>query len=255
MLIRRGAPAPLFREAKSTGPPVPCATPGADGPTPLISQLAAELSHDLAVPLTSIIANLELLEEELADSPNPVVDALLARTTRAAGRMRRMLDQRMELGTAPSVRTHGEVDLREVANQLADDASQLLVLAGARLNIGWLPVVRADPDAMYSVLQNLLTNAVKFTRPGVGPRLCISSSRVPNGWRISMTDNGIGIPAQRRADVFTPFIRANADAEGHGIGLGRVARIVYSLGGRVGADEVSGGGADVWFELPARSDG
>ena len=129
--------------------------------------------------------------------------------------------------------------LCEVANQLADDASQLLVLAGAQLDIGWLPVVRADPDAMYSVLQNLLTNAVKFTRPGVGPRLSISSSRVPTGWRISMTDNGIGIPAQRRADVFTPFTRANADAEGHGIGLGRVARIVYSLGGRVGADEVS----------------
>jgi len=141
-----------------------------------------------------------------------------------------------------------------VANQLADDASQLLVLADAQLDIGWLPVVRADPDAMYSVLQNLLTNAVKFTRPGVGPRLSISSSRVRTGWRISMTDNGIGIPAQRRADVFSPFTRANADAEGHGIGLGRVARIVYSMGGRVGAEEVSGGGADVWFELPACSD-
>ena len=69
-----------------------------------------------------------------------------------------------------------------------------------------------------------------------------------------MTDNGIGIPAQRRADVLSPFTRANADAEGHGIGLGRVARIVYSLGGRVGAEEVSGGGADVWLELPACSD-
>ena len=105
-----------------------------------------------------------------------------------------MLDQRME-GTAPSVRTLAEVDLCEVANQLADDASRLLVLAGAQLDIGWLPVVRADPDAMYSVLQNLLTNAVKFTRAGVGPRLSLSSSRVRTGRRTSMTDNGIGIPA------------------------------------------------------------
>ena len=253
MVIRRGEHTSVSGASRGTAPPSPCGTPGMPVPATLISQLAAELSHDLAVPLTSIIANLELLEEELAKSPDPVADALLSRASRAAGRMHRMLDQRMELGTAPSVRTLGEVDLCEVANQLADDASQLLVLAGARLDIGCLPIVRADPDAMYSVLQNLLTNAVKFTRPGVGPRLSISSSRVPTGWRISMTDNGIGIPAQRRADVFTPFTRANADAEGHGIGLGRVARIVYSLGGRVGADEVSGGGADVWFELPALS--
>ena len=56
-----------------------------------------------------------------------------------------------------------------MANQVADDASRLLVLAGAQLDIGWLPVVRADPDAMYSVLQNLLTNAVKFTRPASVP--------------------------------------------------------------------------------------
>ena len=75
------------------------------------------------------------------------------------------MDQRMELGTARSARTLAEVDPCEVANQVADDASRLLVLAGAQLDIGWLPVVRADPDAMYAVLQNLLTNAVKSTRP------------------------------------------------------------------------------------------
>ena len=253
-MIRRGAPAPITRDAEGPSIPSPCGVSATGGFASLSSQLSAELSHDLAVPLTSIIANLELLEDELVKRPDPAMDALLSRAARAADRMRRMLEQRMELGMTPSARTPGEVDLCEVAHQLADEAAQLLVLAGARLHIGWLPVVRANHDAMYSVLQNLLTNAIKYARPGVGPRLSISASRVPSGWRISMTDNGIGIPAQRRAEVFKPFARANADAEGHGIGLGRVARIVYSLGGRAGADEVSGGGADVWFELPARCD-
>ena len=251
MVIRRGVLAPFSRDARAAGIPNPCRAPGTGVPATLSSQLAAELSHDLAVPLTSVIANLELLEEELAKRPDPVVDALLSRAARAAGRMHRMVHQRMDLSTTPSAQALGEVDLCEVAHQLANDASQLLVTAGAQLHIGWLPVVRADPDAMYSVLQNLLTNAVKFARPGVGPRLSLSTTRVHSGWRISMADNGIGIPAQRRADVFTPFARATADADGHGIGLGRVARIVHSLGGRVGADEVAGGGADVWFELPA----
>ena len=68
-----------------------------------------------------------------------------------------------------------------------------------------------------------------------------------------MTDNGIGIPAERRMDVFTLFSRVDSGVEGHGIGLGTVARTVHSLGGRVGADEAPGGGAEVWFELPESS--
>ena len=103
MVIRSGDPASVSGETRGTSPPIARGTaPGSAGPATLISLLAAELSHDLAVPLTSIIANLELLEEELAKRPDPVADALLSRAARAAGRMHRMLDQRMELGTAPS---------------------------------------------------------------------------------------------------------------------------------------------------------
>jgi len=181
------------------------------------------------------------------------IAALLAGTIRAADRMERMLDQHMDVDPL-AVRTLVEADLSQVAHQLAVDSVGLLELAGARLQIGWLPLVHADPDQMYSVLQNLLTNAVKFTRPGVGPRVSISSSPVPYGWRISVTDNGIGIPADHRLDVFTLFTRANPCVEGHGIGLGSVARIVHALDGRVGVDEAPGGGAEVWFELPASAD-
>jgi signal transduction histidine kinase len=147
-----------------------------------------------------------------------------------------------------------DVDLGKVANQLALDSASLLEFAGATLEIGRLPVVRADPDEMYSVLQNLLTNAVKFTRPGVRPLLSISALQIPYGWRVSMTDNGIGIPVQRRTDVFTRFSRVDSGVEGHGIGLCTVARTVHALGGRVGADQAPSGGAEVWFELPASAD-
>lgn len=218
------------------------------------SQLVAELSHDMAVPLTAIIATLEMLDEELGEDPAPAVVTLLARAVRAADRMQSMLDRCMEADIAPASRTSTEVDLRELAHELAEDSSELLEQAGARLVIGTLPVVRADPDAMYSVLQNLLTNAVKFGRPGVVPRLSISANRVESAWRISVTDNGVGIPAQRRTEVFRSFLRLNAQVQGHGIGLGTVARIVHALGGRVGVDEVPGGGADVWFQLPASPD-
>ena len=205
----------------------------------------------MAVPLTSIIASLEMLEEQLGAHPDPEVGALLVRARQGADRMSRMLGQHMEIDQEPAARVLSGVDLGHVAFELAVDSARLLELADATLDIGCLPVVRADPDEMYSVLQNLLTNAVKFTRPDVRPWVSISAARVPDAWRISVTDNGMGIPEDSRADVFSLFSRARSRVEGHGIGLGTVARTIGALGGRVGAEPVAGGGAEVWFELPA----
>lgn len=207
----------------------------------LTSEFAAELSHDLRVPLASIIAHLEILEDELGEEPDAVVADVLARTRRAAERMQRMLEQRLETGRFARDDNLCEVDLLQVAQQLAVDSVWLLERSDAALEVGGLPVVHADPDEMYCVLQNLLTNAVKYVRPGECPKVQISSRRVPYAWHISVTDNGIGIPAGRRLDVFTLHRRANSRVEGHGIGLATVARIVHALGGRVGADEAQDG--------------
>jgi signal transduction histidine kinase len=219
-----------------------------------LSQLAAELSHDLRVPLSTIVASLEMLQEQMEGHSDPASARFLDRAVRAADRMRRMLDQNMAVTPVEAGQGRVDVDLDKVANQLALDAGHLLEQAGATLKIGRLPVVRARPDEMYSVLQNLLTNAVKFTRPGVRPWVTMSARQIPYGWRVSVTDNGIGIPGQRRMDVFTLFSRVDAEVDGHGIGLCTVARTVHNLRGRVGAEEAPGGGAEVWFELPAIPD-
>lgn len=254
MVIIRDGPVLVRTDPERTRSPASRTPVAADSAAMLVSQLAAQLSHDMRVPLSSIIASLEMLEEELGKEPDPAVASLLDRTTKAAHRMLRMLEHNMAIDPVAVGRTSVDVDLGGVAHQLALDSVRLLELAGATLEVGGLPVVLADPDEMYSVLQNLLTNAVKFTRPGVRPLVSISASRVPYGWRVSVSDNGIGIPADHRLDVFTLFTRASTRVDGHGIGLASVARTVHALGGRVGADETPGGGADVWFELPARSD-
>src|SRR3954466_4111130 len=127
----------------------------------MLNSELAEFSHDLRVPMTSIIAYLEMLEDQLGRYPDAVVADLLAGAKGASERMKRMLDQRMEIGRGEVQRPLVGVDLCQVASQLAADSSRLLDLAGATLKISWLPFVQADPDQMYCVLQNLLTNAVK----------------------------------------------------------------------------------------------
>jgi signal transduction histidine kinase len=142
------------------------------------------------------------------------------------------------------------VDLARLTEQLVLGSASLLDAAGATVETVDLPVVHADPDDMYSVLQNLLTNSMKFARPGVPPQVHVSGHRLPDGWRISFRDNGVGIPEERRVDVFSLFSRATSDVEGHGIGLATVYRIITAHGGRTGAAEAPGGGTEIWFELP-----
>ncbi|MEO5652795.1 MAG: HAMP domain-containing sensor histidine kinase [Marmoricola sp.] len=213
-------------------------------------EMAAELSHDLRVPLSSIIASVELLEDELRGRHlDESVAALLSRATHASDRMVRMLDQNMTLPAVGASPALPEVDLGEVARQFVLDSEDLLGSVDALVETGELPVVRADPDAMYSVLQNLITNSVKFARPGVAPRVQINALRLVDRWRISVRDNGVGLPVDSDLDVFSILSRGDSAVTGHGIGLATVARIVAQHGGRVGTTPAATG-AEIWFELP-----
>jgi signal transduction histidine kinase len=216
----------------------------------VMAQLAAELSHDLRVPLSSIVASVEMLEEELAGHPDRAVTALLGRTTRAADRMVRMLESNMDFGALDEAAHRVKVDLGQVVQQLVLDSAALLEPVGAIVEARDLPVVRAHPGEMYSVLQNLVTNSVKFARDDVPTWVRISARRIDAGWRVSVRDNGVGIPEDRRVDVFSLFSRVEGHVAGHGIGLATVARIITAHGGRAGAAPVAGSGTEIWFELP-----
>ena len=236
----------LVREARA----LPLTPESSQAAATVMTQLAAELSHDLRVPLTSIVATVELLAEELADHADRAVTALLHRATRSADRMLRMLDQHMEFGVTDEVPDLVPVDLGQVVEQLVLDSAALLEPAGAVVEFHRLPVVRADVDDMYSVLQNLITNAVKFSRPDVPPRVRVDARPSGELWRVSVRDNGVGIPEDRRVDVFSLFSRVGDHVEGHGIGLATVARIVKAHGGSVGIEPAPGAGTEIWFELP-----
>ena len=120
-----------------------------------------------------------------------------------------------------------------------------------------LPRVPGDGELLYSVLANLLTNSLKFTRDNVPPEVSVTAARQEACWRICVVDNGIGVPAGQEESIFLPYVRAHrGEGEparaGYGIGLATVHRIVTAHGGRVGMEPRQEGGTTVWFELPAR---
>jgi signal transduction histidine kinase len=230
--------------------PAPSAPDAGQAAATVVSQLAAEVSHDMRVPLSAIVAGVEMLAEELQDHPDQAVGALLSRTDRAANRLSRMLDQHMEFGGFLDTPRPQEVDLGKVLEQLKADTAAMLETADATIETGELPMLQADPDDMYSVLLNLVTNSLKFARPDVPPIVRIESRRTEDAWRVSVRDNGVGIPEHRRRDVFSLFSRVDDGVSGYGIGLATVARIIAAHGGRVGAEEAPEGGTEMWFEVP-----
>lgn len=214
-----------------------------------LTSFAGRVSHDLKSPLTSVSLSLEMLRERLADD-DEAEDAvwLLERAINGSRRMAALIDEVLSYASLGGVMSAVPVDLDAVlTDTLADlDGS----LHGVDVERGPLPVVTGDRVQLGSVLQNLLDNASKYRHPirplavSVDARL-VDEDRV----RISIADNGLGIPESERTRVFEPRVRLADDARGSGIGLDTVRRVVQAHGGAIGIDATPGGGTTVWFEL------
>lgn len=211
-------------------------------------EMAARVSHDLRMPLTALNASLELLDEATEDQSDSTVELLITSARRSVDRMSGLVDGLMRLHELTKEPRRTEVDLEAVARRVCADLNPLLEGAGATVRVGPLPTVSADGDLMYSVLLNLVSNAVKFARPGVPPVVRLQSQRADGGWRISVVDNGTGVPEEQHEAVFGMFTRLT-DAPGHGIGLTTVAQIVRAHGGTVGISQPEAQGCEFWFSL------
>jgi signal transduction histidine kinase len=111
------------------------------------------------------------------------------------------------------------------------------------------PGVRVDVTQLYAVLLNLVSNAVKFVPRGRVPRVAVDAQREDGAWRITVTDNGRGVPPDQRESLFALHARGDHSVDGTGIGLATARRIVEAHGGSMGIADSPSGGAAVWFTL------
>jgi signal transduction histidine kinase len=114
-----------------------------------------------------------------------------------------------------------------------------------------LPYLEVDPPRITQVLVNLITNASKYSP--LGTVINIEVVVTETALRVLVSDQGAGIPASERANVFHQFVRLDtADREqvGFGLGLYIVKVVIEGHNGRVGIKDAAGGGSTFWFELP-----
>jgi signal transduction histidine kinase len=217
-----------------------------------LEQFASVTSHDLQAPLTTISMYAELLERrrgaERAGDPD-LVDGIRDATQQARALIRDLLEY--------SRAGRGQLQLEEVsAATIVDEALERLAGAiehsHAQVDVGELPVVLADRGNLCRVFQNLVGNAVKFTREDT-PRVRIEAERDNGLWRFSVRDNGIGMNPDNTQRIFEPFQRLHGeeDYSGTGIGLAVCERIIDQHGGRIWVSSTPGEGSVFSFTLPA----
>ncbi|MCW2831762.1 MAG: hypothetical protein JWP31_2454 [Aeromicrobium sp.] len=216
-----------------------------------LALFAGQVSHDLRSPLTAILANAEMLATEPAVEVDTELLSMVEAVNQAGQRMNRMIEEMLGYALEGGQLRLDDTDLSHVLSLVLADLTPLIRQSGAAVTVDDLPTVMADADMLYSIVLNLLTNALKFTRAGVSPTVRVSAERRDGAWRVMIDDDGLGIPPERHGDVFTLFSRTTPEVPGHGIGLATTRRLVEAHGGRVGADASPLGGARVWFELPA----
>ena len=216
-----------------------------------LSVFAGQVSHDLRTPLTAIMASTEMLGQRPAVTGDEWSERLVATAHRSATRMAGMIEQILSHAKVGAVLHRTDTDLRLVLASVLEDLAPTLEARSARVVTGELPTLRADEQQLYSVLLNLVSNAVKYARPGVAPVIAVSAERMGERWRCAVHDNGIGISAADRDRVFGLFNRVETSVEGSGIGLATARRIIEAHGGAIGVSSAEGPGTIVWFELPA----
>jgi light-regulated signal transduction histidine kinase (bacteriophytochrome) len=214
------------------------------------------VSHDLRAPLRAIAGFSEALEGDHSAALDPDARVLLARIRGATARMGHLVEAL--LGLAKVARTElrdEDVDLsalaREVAAELREREGprrlEILVQEGVR--------GRGDPRLLRDALQNLLENALKFTRKTSAGRVEFATIEGPSGRTYLVRDNGAGFDMAYAARLFAPFQRLHPPEEfdGSGVGLATVQRIIHRHGGRIWAEAAPGQGATFYFTLAGGS--
>jgi signal transduction histidine kinase len=220
-----------------------------------LDHFASIASHDLQEPLRKVRTFTERIRETEADGLSERGLEYLQRANASAARMQRLIEDLLVYSRVSTQgRTFAAVDLGQIANDVVEDLEEAVRQSGAVIRVGQLPTISADPTQMRQLLQNLISNAVKFRREGVTPEVDISASP-DDGWvKLVVKDNGIGFDPQYAQRIFRVFERLHGrgDYEGTGIGLALCRKIAERHGGTVSAHSVVGEGSVFTVTLQTR---
>jgi signal transduction histidine kinase len=221
------------------------------------SDFLAVMGHELRTPMNAILGFGQLLERQTFGQLNQRQHEYVGRILEAGAHLLSLIEDLLDLGKIEAAKLHITIERVELVPLLARVTALLSPLAATHeieltIESGDDLPVAADPTRLCQALINLVSNAIRYNRAG-GMVLVTHEAR-SDGWvRITVADNGIGIPPERHHDVFEPFNRLGAEygiREGTGIGLPISKRLVELMSGSLEFESAAGAGSKFWIDLP-----
>ena len=212
------------------------------------------VSHDLRSPITAILGFAQILSETVTEGPVEETRRFCARIVQQAHRMNGLIRDLLRLAKiAQTELKFQSVNLSDIASQTltrfkeSDQARAVRIVVSKNLS------AQADPELTSIVLENLLSNAWKYTGQVPEAAIEFGGERDPqNGFVFYVRDNGAGFNPRDSTRLFAPFQRLHDPRQfaGVGVGLATAQRIIHKHGGRIWAEGEEGKGATFYFTLP-----
>lgn len=219
-----------------------------------LTQFAYVASHDLQEPLRMVRSYMGLLERQYGPALDTKATTYMRYAAEGAARMQALISDLLQYSRAGTEPIRKErLPMQEVVNAALKNLELAITETHAEIHCADLPVLDVDPTKMTQVFQNLISNAIKFRKPGSHPNVDIRAERIGNTWQFSVTDNGVGFDTSYQEKIFEMFQRLHGGSEysGNGIGLSICRRIIEQHEGRIWAVSEIGAGSVFYFALPA----
>lgn len=215
----------------------------------------ANMSHEIRTPLNSIVGFSSLLAETEDPSEQAEYSEIIQNNTELLLQLiNDILDlSKIEAGTMEFV--YKDADMHALFSELEKTTRWRMKDSDVEIIFEDSPqglVLKIDPDRFMQVVNNFMTNAIKFTRHG---SIRFGYRQRENGdWYFYLTDTGEGIPSEKVHAVFDRFVKLDAFKQGTGLGLSICKSIIDRFGGEIGADSQFGVGSTFWFTIPGKKD-
>ena len=220
-----------------------------------LEQFVYVASHDLQEPLRTISNFVGLIEEEYAGKLDKGMDQYLRFIVTAARKMRNLIKDLLDFSRIGREITFAAVDCNEILNEVTAELGISIKESNTKITSSILPVLNGNEIELKQLFQNLISNAIKFLKKNVTPKIEITVEENVTEYLFAIKDNGIGIEELHQDRIFIIFQRLHTVAEypGTGIGLATCKKIVARHNGKIWVESKLDEGSTFYFTISRKN--